>query len=121
MNTRSARTNLLLVVIFLFFLTGFNSQAYATAGKGPAQKFARGLTHILTAFFHIPKEIIQTTAETEPVYLAPWRGFAVGMGNGIYLFGRQLVSGFNDIFTFWTPLGRDWGPLFDPPTLFPEI
>lgn len=115
------RTNLLWVVFFLLFMAGLSTPVYATVEKGPVQKLARGFTHVLTAIFQVPKEIIQTTAEAEPVYLAPWKGFTVGSGTGLYLFGRQLVSGFNDIFTFWTPLGRDWAPLFEPSTLFPGV
>jgi len=112
------------VIVPVFCLLTFvfcTSDAYAALEKGPVQKLARGLTHIVTAPFQIPKEIIQTTAETEPVYLAPWRGMTVGAGTGVFSAGRQLISGFYDLFTFWSPTGRDWGPVFEPATLFPEI
>ncbi|OGW76642.1 MAG: hypothetical protein A3J52_00305 [Omnitrophica bacterium RIFCSPHIGHO2_02_FULL_49_9] len=93
------------------------ASAQANELNAPVQKLARGVTHVTTAVFHIPKEIIQTTMETEPVYLAPWSGMTAGLGRGGYAFGRQLVSGFVDIFTCFKP----GGPLFASDSLFPEI
>ena len=121
---RAVNPKCCVVVLSIFFLLsiGCPSQIYAFEfGKSPANKLARGFTYVVTSFFQIPKEMIQITAETEPVYLAPWKGFSVGLGTGLFHFGRQLVAGFWDIFTFWTPSGRDWAPLYEPATLFPEI
>ena len=118
------REKRLFLIIFLFFLfvsVNFIPPSYATQPKGPGQKLARGLTHVLTAPAQLPKQILQTAAETEPFYLGPWSGMTLGAGKGLYDMGRQLVSGFFDVFTFSTPAGRDWAPLFEPSSLFPEI
>ena len=99
----------------------FISLAYAALDKGPAQKFGRGLTYIVASGFQIPKEIIQTAGEAEPTWLAPWNGMTIGLGSGLYHAGRQLISGFWDLFTFWTPAGRDWAPLFERESFVPKV
>ena len=106
--------------LLLSFVDPRQAQA-ADWKKGPVQKLARGFTHVVASPFQIPKEVIQATGEAEPVWFAPWKGFAAGGGSGLYHMGRQGVSGLWDIFTFWTPAGRDWAPLFESSTLFPEI
>ena len=109
------------LVLFFIFLTSQAVSANAATGKGPVQKLARGFTHIVLSPLQIPKQVIQTAVETDPFYLGTFRGMTLGAGNGLYQMGRQLVSGFFDIFTFPTPAGRDWAPLFEPSSLFPEI
>ena len=109
------------VIGFFIFLVFRPSPIQADLGKGPVQKFGRGIVYIVSSPFHFPKEMIQAAAEAEPVYWAPWKGFSVGLGNGLFHFGRQMVSGFYDLLTCWTPGGRDWAPLFEPASLFPEI
>jgi hypothetical protein len=44
-----------------------------------------------------------------------------GVGSGAYQMGRQIVAGFADLFTFWTPNGRDWAPIYEPASLLPEM
>ena len=112
-----------LLFFSLCFLTVFPSipQAHASFGKGPGEKFIRGWAYVFTAPFQIPKEVIQAAGKAEPVYLAPFNGMTVGFGSGLYQAGRQMIAGFADVFTFWTPAGRDWAPLYEPATLFPEI
>jgi len=109
-------------VVVVLIVFGMSSQAHAgTQVKDPAQKFSRGITHSVTAIFQIPRNIIQTAAETEPTWLGPWKGMTVGAGQGAFHSGRQAVSGLYDMFTFWTPAGTDWEPLFEAESLFPEI
>ena len=108
-------------IFFLLFFTFCQSSVHADMGKGPAQKFARGLAYIVASPFQLPKEIIQTAGEADPVWLAPWKGFAQGAGAGLYQMGRQGIAGFWDVLTFWTPAGREWGPLFEPSSLFPQV
>src|SRR3989338_276623 len=104
--------------LLLLFSFMFLPEARASFGeKGPVQKLAMGFAHVLSAPLYIPKEIIQTTMEAEPVYLAPWKGITFGVGKGAFLMGRQWISGFRDIFTFWTP----GPPLFEPDSLLLEI
>lgn len=109
------------IVFGLFVLSCFIHNAHAAEVKGPAQKLGRGFVHVLASPFQIPKQIIQTASETEPFYLGPWSGVTLGTGKGLYDTGRQLVSGLYDIFTFPTPVGKNWAPLFESSSLFPEI
>lgn len=110
-----------LALSFLFVFSHFTPTAYAATDKGPVQKLGRGLVHLIASPFQLPKEIIETTGEAETVWLAPWKGMSEGAGKGLYQWGRQGLSGLVDIFTFWTPAGRDWGPIFEPVSLFPEV
>lgn len=111
----------LTLFVLLWLITCISPQAYADIGKGPVQKLGRGIFYIIASPFQIPKEVIQKAAEADPVYLAAWKGVAEGGGSGFYKAGRQMIAGFWDIFTFATPAGRDWGPLFEPSSLFPEV
>ncbi|MBI4372586.1 MAG: hypothetical protein HY585_02515, partial [Candidatus Omnitrophica bacterium] len=79
------------------------------------------VVYIVASPFQLPKEIIQTAAEADPVWLAPWKGFAQGGGAGLYQMGRQGIAGFWDLFTFWTPAERDWEPLYETSSLVPEV
>ena len=118
---RSKSALLFFVFSFLFIILSLNHTAYADMGKGPIQKLARGVVHLAACPFQIPKEIIETTGEADTVWLASWKGMSEGVGRGLYNMGRQGISGLVDIFTFWTPAGRDWDPIFEPSSLFPEI
>ncbi len=113
-------TLFILILSFPLILLNFNQTAYAAMGKGPVQKLARGLTHFIASPFQLPKEVIETTGEAETIWLAPWKGMSEGIGKGFYQWGRQGISGLVDIFTFWTPAGRDWDPIFESASLFPK-
>ena len=112
---------LFISVFFLLFSTFFQSEAQASIGKGPVQKLARGIVYLVASPFQLPKEVIQIAAQSEHFYLAPFKGVTAGAGSGLYNTGRQVIAGFWDIFTFWTPAGRDWGPLYESVSLFPEV
>ena len=110
--------------IFLCGVLSFafcQSKAYADIGKGPAQKFARGIFYVVASPFQIPKEMIQKASEADKVYLAALKGVAEGAGSGVYQCSRQIMAGLWDVVTFWTPAGRNWGPLFESTSLFPEV
>ena len=119
------KTGTLVFVLAAFFTFCFiltPQSAFAMPSKGPVQKLVRGFVHIVASPFQLPKEIVQKTGDsTAPIYLVPVQGFFEGFGSGIYQWIRQFVSGCTDIFTFWTPLGRDWGSIYDPATLVPQI
>jgi hypothetical protein len=108
--------SLLLIPVFALTLTMVAPVAQADAQEA-AHKFGRGFAHFWLAPFHIPKRIIQTTSDTEPYYIAPFKGMTVGLGEGLFNMGRQWISAFRDIFTFWIP----GDPLYEPESLFPEI
>ena len=121
-KNRFFKFGLLFCILCLLSSLFFQPAAQAAGfGKGPGQKFVRGITYLVTAPFRLPKEMIQTAAESEPVYLAPWRAISVGAGNGLYQAGRQGLAGLYDLFTFWSPTDRDWAPLFEPSSFFPEV
>ena len=110
-----------IVVALLCLMTCVSPQARADIGKGPVQKLGRGIFYIIASPFQLPKEIIQKAADADPVYLVAWKGMAEGTGSGLYQAGRQAIAGFWDMFTFCTPAGRNWGPLFESSSLFPEV
>ena len=113
--------NKIVVLFFTLCLLLASKNAFAVS-SGPVQKLARGFAHVIAFPFQLPKEIIQKTSDSDaPIYLVPVQGVFEGFGSGVYLGIRQLISGLTDIFTFWTPLGRNWGPIYDPATLFPQI
>ena len=112
----------ILLSVFCFLSSVFcHPHAYADIGKGPVQKLGRGIFYIVASPFQIPKEIIQKAADADPVYLVALKGGFEGFGSGLYQTGRQMIAGFWDIFTFPTPAGRNWAPLFESSSLVPEI
>jgi putative exosortase-associated protein (TIGR04073 family) len=127
MTRKMAKSSVSVFILTVFFTFCFiwapqTASAGLSISKGPVRKLGRGGAHIATAILQIPKEIIQTTADsTAPVYLVPVQGFFQGFGSGVYLGIRQLVSGFTDVFTFCTPADRDWGPIYEPATFTPQI
>ncbi len=121
MKSELIKTLVFFSAFCLLFSVFCQNDAHADLGKGPAQKLARGVVYIVASPFQLPKEIIQTAAEADPVWLAPWKGFAQGGGAGLYQMGRQGIAGFWDLFTFWTPAERDWEPLYETSSLVPEV
>lgn len=115
------KRNFLLSVFILGLVTSFIPASHASIGKGPVQKLARGVAHVVSSPLQLPKQIIETAAQAEPAWMATWEGVTAGTGKGFFYAGRQLVSGFVDIFTFPTPSGRDWAPIFESSSLFPEV
>ncbi len=114
MTTRLKKQRIVLAACLLFIYSSTTVFASSTWG---VQKLGRGFLHILTSPFFLPKEVIQTAAEAEPSYAAPWKGMTAGLGKGLFQMGCQLVSGFGDIFTFYIPSE----PLFKSDSLFPEV
>lgn len=107
----------------ILLLAGFTGNAHAAwiNEKGPAQKFTRGFVYLVASPFQVPKEILQTAAQAEPAWMAPWEGMTIGLGKGGYNFGRQVAAGLFDMCTFRSPAERNWEPLFKSEILFPEI
>lgn len=93
----------------------------STFGRNPVQKFARGLFYIASSIFLVPKEIVQVGGDTEPFYMCSLKGPLVGGAQGAYEMLRQIGAGVFDILTFPSPAGRDWKPLFEPETLYPQL
>ncbi len=115
------KTRVFVSVVLLAMLFCSLSPISQAAVSGPVQKLGRGLTHVVIAPAQIPKWMLQTAYETEPFYMASWSGVTMGGGKGIYMCGRQMVSGLWDMFTFPSPAGRNWEPLFESSSLFPEL
>lgn len=109
------------VVFSIAFLSTFQPQSYAAMSKGPILKLGRGVAYVVASPFQLPKGVIDATAESETVWIAPIRGMSAGAGNGLFHVFRQFSAGMFDIFTFWTPAGRDWEPLFEAKSLLPEV
>ena len=115
------KKTLLFALALVMVMSVAQSNAHAESKRGPIFKLGRGFTYLLASPFQIPKEIIQTTGESDVVWIAPLKGMTEGLGSGIYNMLRQGMSGMFDILTFFTPAGRDWQPLFEPTSLIPEI
>ena len=112
---------ILLSALYLLSSVLYQSQAHADIGKGPVQKLGRGIFYIVASPFQIPKEMIQKASEADQVYLVALKGVFEGAGSGVYQVSRQVMAGVWDILTFWTPAGRNWAPLFESTSLFPEV
>ena len=113
------RSHFLLIFFIVLFLAS-SANAYAMS-FGPVTKLGRGIVRMVASPFQLFKEVIETTGESEPVWIAPWRGFVVGAGNGLYEMSFQAVAGLADILTFWTPAGKNWGPVIESASFFPQI
>ena len=112
-----------LLFIFCFSFTLFSlPRAHADQPKGPGPKFFRGFFYVAASPLQWPKEIIDRTSHAYgPAATAPVEGFFVGAFTGTFNLVRQVGVGLVDMFTFPLPLHNNWAPLYERPTIAPEI
>ena len=77
--------------------------------SGPSEKAGRGFTNLALGWTEIPRKIMDTTKETNPI-----QGLIWGTWQGTVKALARTTSGVADLATF--PIGK-----YDKPVVFPDI
>ena len=89
------------------------SIATASYAQDPAKKLGRGVANILTGWLEIPKNIYNTSIETNPMV-----GITVGTAKGIGMGIVRTGAGVYEVITFPFPLPEDYVPILEPEFVF---
>ena len=89
------------------------SVATASFAQDPAKKLGRGVANILTGWVELPKNIYNTSIETNPLV-----GLTVGTAKGIGMTIVRTGAGVYEVVTFPFPLPEDYMPILEPEFVF---
>ena len=77
--------------------------------QDPAKKLGRGVVNILTGWVELPKNIYQTSAESNP-----FAGITVGLVKGLGMTVVRTGAGIYDTATFPFAIPRKYKPVLEP-------
>ncbi|UCH12287.1 MAG: exosortase system-associated protein, TIGR04073 family [Candidatus Omnitrophota bacterium] len=80
------------------------------------KKLGRGLVNVVTGWIELPKNIYDTSVETNN----PLMGITYGTLKGVGMTVVRTGAGAYDVATFLFPLPEDYKPLLDPEFVFEE-
>lgn len=100
----------LAICVALVMILGIATVSYA---QDPAKKLGRGIANILTGWVELPKNIYNTSIETNPLV-----GLTVGTAKGIGMSIVRTGAGVYELITFPFPLPEDYMPILEPEFVF---
>jgi len=80
------------------------------------KKLGRGLVNVATGWIELPKNIYDTSVETNN----PLMGLTYGLVKGVGMTVVRTGAGAYDVVTFLFPIPEDYEPLLDPEFVFEE-
>lgn len=101
------------VLIICVAIVTLLSIATASYAQDPAKKLGRGIANILTGWVEIPKNIYNTSIESNPLV-----GLTVGTAKGIGMSIVRTGAGVYELITFPFPLPEDYMPILEPEFVF---
>lgn len=96
----------LLIIIGVLIILNMASPSFA---QDPAKKLGRGLVNILTGWVELPKNIYETSVESNPL-----AGITIGLAKGLGMTVVRTGAGIYDTVTFPFPLPQEYKPILDP-------
>ncbi len=108
------RSALKVIIILIGVLIILNMASPGFA-QDPAKKLGRGLANILTGWIELPKNIYETSAETNPV-----AGLTIGLVKGLGMTIVRTGAGIYDTATFPFPLPQNYKPVLEPEYVFKD-
>ena len=100
----------LIICVAIVTILSIASASYA---QDPAKKLGRGIANILTGWVEIPKNIYNTSIESNPLV-----GLTVGTAKGIGMSIVRTGAGVYELITFPFPLPEDYMPILEPEFVF---
>lgn len=94
------------IILGIFIILNMAKPSFA---QDPAKKLGRGLVNILTGWVELPKNIYQTSAESNP-----FAGITIGLVKGLGMTVVRTGAGIYDTATFPFPLPQGYKPVLDP-------
>lgn len=107
-----ATMKLSVITLAILLLLNIASVSFAQdAGK----KLGRGLVNILTGWVELPKNIYQTSVESNP-----FAGITIGLAKGLGMTVVRTGAGVYDTATFPFALPQDYKPILEPEYVFKD-
>ena len=96
----------LIIIIGVLVVLNITTTSFAQdAGK----KLGRGLVNILTGWIELPKNIYETSVESNPL-----SGLTIGLAKGLGMTVVRTGAGIYETATFPFPLPQEYKPILDP-------
>lgn len=99
-------TKLLLVFIAVAVILSMATPSYA---QDATKKLGRGLVNVLTGWIELPKNIYETSVESNPL-----AGITIGLAKGLGMTVVRTGAGIYETVTFPFPLPQEYKPILEP-------
>lgn len=97
---------LFIVLVGILIILNMASPSFA---QDPAKKLGRGLVNILTGWVELPKNIYDTSKQSNP-----FAGITVGLAKGVGMTVVRTGAGVYETATFPFPLPKEYKPVLEP-------
>lgn len=104
--SRTTTRKLLLVLIAALVILNMATPSYA---QDATKKLGRGLVNILTGWIELPKNIYETSVESNPL-----AGITIGLAKGLGMTVVRTGAGIYETVTFPFPLPQEYKPILEP-------
>ncbi|MCX5715866.1 MAG: exosortase system-associated protein, TIGR04073 family [Candidatus Omnitrophica bacterium] len=91
------------------------NMATPSFAQDPAKKLGRGLVNILTGWVELPKNIYDTSVQSNPL-----AGITIGLAKGLGMTIVRTGAGVYDTATFPFPLPKEYKPVLEPEYVMEE-
>ena len=98
------------IVIGVLILINIASPSFA---QDPAKKLGRGLVNILTGWVELPKNIYETSVESNP-----FAGITIGLAKGLGMTVVRTGAGIYDTATFPFAMPQEYKAVLEPEYVF---
>lgn len=99
-------TRISLVVMAIVVILNMATPSYA---QDATKKLGRGLVNILTGWIELPKNIYETSVESNPL-----AGITIGLAKGLGMTVVRTGAGIYETVTFPFPLPQEYKPILEP-------
>lgn len=99
-------TRLSFVIIAVVVILNMATPSYA---QDATKKLGRGLVNILTGWIELPKNIYETSVESNPL-----AGITIGLAKGVGMTVVRTGAGIYETVTFPFPLPQEYKPILEP-------
>ena len=107
------------VVVLALCIAAITLPAFAVEGsiiEKMGKKLGRGIVNVATGWVELPKNIYDTSVETNN----PLMGITYGTLKGVGMTVVRTGAGVYDVATFLFPVPKDYDPLLEPEFVFEE-
>lgn len=97
------------LVVLIAVLVMVNMATLSYAQQDATKKLGRGLVNILTGWIELPKNIYETSVQSNPL-----AGITVGLAKGLGMTVVRTGAGVYETATFPFPLPQEYKPILEP-------
>lgn len=96
----------LVMAVVVLVILGLASPSFA---QDAAKKLGRGVVNILTGWIELPKNIYETSVQSNPL-----AGITIGLAKGLGMTVVRTGAGVYETATFPLPLPKEYKPILEP-------